>query len=105
MARARAARDGSRRVPRRSAADRAPGLALAGARVVGATIRDGGPSRRRNGAARLHASRSPPVVRTGDGRDRARSRSPGYRPIVDLVVLAEVRWGYFRTRKQFLLSR
>jgi glycosyltransferase involved in cell wall biosynthesis len=24
---------------------------------------------------------------------------------VDLVVLAEVRWGYFRTRKQFLLSR
>jgi hypothetical protein len=24
---------------------------------------------------------------------------------VDLVVLSEVRWGYFRTRKQFLLSR
>ena len=24
---------------------------------------------------------------------------------MDLVVLAEVRWGYFRTRKQFLLSR
>jgi len=24
---------------------------------------------------------------------------------VDLLVLAEVRWGYFRTRKQFLLSR
>src|SRR6185295_19728931 len=23
----------------------------------------------------------------------------------DLLVLAEVRWGYFRTRKQFLLSR
>ena len=24
---------------------------------------------------------------------------------MDLVVLSEVRWGYFRTRKQFLLSR
>src|SRR6266850_566840 len=24
---------------------------------------------------------------------------------VDLLVLSEVRWGYFRTRKQFLLSR
>lgn len=24
---------------------------------------------------------------------------------MDLLVLSEVRWGYFRTRKQFLLSR
>jgi hypothetical protein len=24
---------------------------------------------------------------------------------LDLLVLSEVRWGYFRTRKQFLLSR
>lgn len=30
---------------------------------------------------------------------------PGEPAIRDLVVLSEVRWGYFRTRKQFLLSR
>jgi len=30
---------------------------------------------------------------------------PGPPPVRDLVVLSEVRWGYFRTRKQFLLSR
>src|SRR5262249_27450218 len=31
--------------------------------------------------------------------------TPGTEARVDLVFLSEVRWGYFRTRKQFLLSR
>lgn len=39
------------------------------------------------------------------GRGIRRERALGTAPPVDLVVLSEVRWGYFRTRKQFLLSR
>lgn len=40
---------------------------------------------------------------TGGKKVASLRRNQGAR--LDLVVLAEVRWGYFRTRKQFLLSR
>jgi glycosyltransferase involved in cell wall biosynthesis len=55
-------------------------------------------ARRRLDALGAHASdvEADGVAQSGDGRASA---------LVDLVVLSEVRWGYFRTRKQFLLSR
>src|SRR5262245_50638968 len=88
-------------------------MALALARVLDPALRGRGPARhraaRRGGAPRRT---SPYVPRGGAGAGR-RDGSVGNnlepdrdtRGPVDLVVLAEVRWGYFRTRKQFLLSR
>src|SRR5207249_741419 len=75
----------------------------------------GAPVRRHRPAGHLaprrggHASRAPQVLPATGRRGRARAlrirRHGASARLMDLLALAEVRWGYFRTRKQFLLSR
>src|SRR5439155_18335911 len=101
------ARGRARRLLRRPARDRRPGLAMAVARGLAQAIRREPEPHRPAGAgplsraAAVHLRRS---AHAGLG-DRAGSGVALSPARVDLLVLAEVRWGYFRTRKQFLLSR
>src|SRR5262245_54453764 len=105
MARARTTASRARRLPDRTTPDQTPDLTLTRAGVVDAPVPCRGSSRDRARAARLPAPRPPPVLSADDGRGIAQARRAECHHVVDLVVLAEVRWGYFRTRKQFLLSR
>ena len=89
---------------------RTPDVALAVARSRGrarfadairaiARVRRG-----RDGPSDAARAGDPAAVRRSRSRERAVAAALAGHD-VDLVVLSEVRWGYFRTRKQFLLSR
>src|SRR5262249_31422366 len=90
-------------LPGRAPGDRAPGVALALARGVVAGLP-------RPRSARARPARGPrglrrPAPGLRGGRRVLREHAGRELSGLDLLVLSEVPWGYFRTRKQFLLSR